>query len=96
MAETVNSAWGRRGWLVVLRSRERPPVGLSGKEARLRSFMNRLRETSEPPSVVLGLQDDAVISALLPPTSRTRLRRLVVQAITLEQEDLFREIVSWL
>lgn len=96
MAATVDLPWRRRGWLVVLRSREREPVGLTDREARLRRFMTRLRKTSERPSVVLGREDTTVVSALCPPTITARLRRLVVEVIKLEQEDLFRQIVGWL
>lgn len=97
----VVQTWRRRGWLVILRTREHSPV-VSQSWSRRRQLRHRvptffMKKSSVRSSLIEieGLRGEGIGSTLESGEIDTNLRLLIMAVVTLE-EEIFREIVKYL
>lgn len=86
--------WHRRGWIVMLRARERP-AEVASCSRRYRTLLE-IKKEFEPPSIILEMSER--YSRIW---RRCSARRgvgymLMVEVLWIEQDELFREIVLWM
>lgn len=94
MAQVASANWRRRGWLVMLRARERPRL-----TRRWTRYMRALSRTKFEPASVLLERDDASNGHLVVGSIAREEGypfAFVVAVLRMEQDELFREILMWL